>query len=199
MALQQALVTITGNVGNDPTLYGKDPAKPACVFRMGCTRRYLDKTGTWQQLPTTWIAVKAFRSLALNIMGSIRKGNPVIVCGVLGTEEWAGEDGEMHSRLVLEASNVGHDLNYVTTICRRMVKESTGEGNDERAQAPTAQTTPPSPADTEAAAPVELVGAAAIPPSQSGGAPETAPPAQSTAEGASAQQQVEFTDEKPSF
>jgi single-strand DNA-binding protein len=150
MALQQALVTITGNVGNDPTLYGKDPAKPACVFRMGCTRRYLDKTGTWQQLPTTWIAVKAFRSLALNIMGSIRKGNPVIVCGVLGTEEWAGEDGEMHSRLVLEASNVGHDLNYVTTICRRMVKESTGEGNDERAQAPTAQTTPPSPADTEA-------------------------------------------------
>ena len=148
MALQQALVTITGNVGNDPTLYGKDPAKPACVFRMGCTRRYLDKTGTWQQLPTTWIAVKAFRSLALNIMGSIRKGNPVIVCGVLGTEEWAGEDGEMHSWLVLEASNVGHDLNYVTTICRRMVKESTGEGNDERAQAPTAQTTPPSPADT---------------------------------------------------
>ncbi|RYQ44206.1 single-strand binding protein [Bifidobacterium pseudolongum subsp. globosum] len=127
MALQQALVTITGNVGNDPTLYGKDPAKPACVFRMGCTRRYLDKTGTWQQLPTTWIAVKAFRSLALNIMGSIRKGNPVIVCGVLGTEEWAGEDGEMHSRLVLEASNVGHDLNYVTTICRRMVKESAGE------------------------------------------------------------------------
>ncbi len=104
MALQQALVTITGNVGNDPTLYGKDPAKPACVFRMGCTRRYLDQTGTWQQLPTTWIAVKAFRSLALNIMGSIRKGNPVIVCGVLGTEEWAGEDGEMHSRLVLEAS-----------------------------------------------------------------------------------------------
>ncbi len=120
MALQQALVTITGNVGNDPTLYGKDPAKPACVFRMGCTRRYLDKTGTWQQLPTTWIAVKAFRSLALNIMGSIRKGNPVIVCGVLGTEEWAGEDGEMHSRLVLEASNVGHDLNYVTTICRKV-------------------------------------------------------------------------------
>lgn len=170
MALQQALVTITGNVGNDPTLYGKDPAKPACVFRMGCTRRYLDKTGTWQQLPTTWIAVKAFRSLALNIMGSIRKGNPVIVCGVLGTEEWAGEDGEMHSRLVLEASNVGHDLNYVTTICRRMAKESTGEGNDERAQSPTAQTTPPSPSDTEAAAPVELVGAAAMPPSQ-GGAP----------------------------
>lgn len=48
MALQQALVTITGNVGNDPTLYGKDPAKPACVFRMGCTRRYLDKTGSSQ-------------------------------------------------------------------------------------------------------------------------------------------------------
>ena len=105
----------------------------------------------------------------------------------------------MHSRLVLEASNVGHDLNYVTTICRRMVKESTGEGNDERAQAPAAQTTPPTPADTEAAAPVELVGAAAMPPSQGGGAPETAPPAQSTAEGASAQQQVEFTDEKPQF
>ena len=118
---------------------------------------------------------------------------------MLGTEEWAGEDGEMHSRLVLEASNVGHDLNYVTTICRRMVKESTGEGNDERAQTPTAQTTPPTPSDTEAAAPVELVAAAAMPPSQGGGTPETAPPAQSTAGGASAHQREEFTDEKPSF
>ncbi len=99
-------------------------------------------------------------------MGSIRKGNPVIVCGVLGTEEWAGEDGEMHSRLVLEASNVGHDLNYVTTICRRMAKESTGEGNDERVQAR---------------------------------APETAPPAQSTAGGGTDHPHEEFTDEKPSF
>lgn len=132
MALQQGLVTITGNLGNEPMLYGKDPGRPACVFRLGCTRRYMDKTGVWQQLPTTWIAVKAFRALALNVMGSLRKGDAVIVCGVLGTEQWTSEDGVVHSRIVIEASNVGHDLNYGITAVRKIQKEQNADAKESR-------------------------------------------------------------------
>lgn len=123
MALQQGCITITGNVGSEPILYSKDAARPACAFRLGCTRRYLDKNGIWQQLPTTWITVKAFRALAMNIMNSMRKGDAVIIVGMIGTEQWVTDDGVTHSRIVIEASNAGHDLNFGITAVRKVQKE----------------------------------------------------------------------------
>lgn len=115
MALQQGQVTITGNLGADPQQFGRNGGRPACVFRLGCTRRYQDRNGVWQQLPTTWITVKAFRGLAMNIMRSFHKGDAVIVVGLLGTEQWRSDDGADHSRMVIEASNAGPDLNYAVT------------------------------------------------------------------------------------
>lgn len=124
MALQQAQITITGNVGSNPMQFGKDENHPACTFRLGCTRRYIDRNGNWQQLPTTWITVKAYRNLALNICNSFRKGEAVIVTGVLATEQWTTEDdGIVHTRTVIEASNAGHDLNFYVSNARRVSKE----------------------------------------------------------------------------
>ncbi|MEE1295633.1 MAG: single-stranded DNA-binding protein [Bifidobacterium sp.] len=125
MALQQGQVTITGYLGSEPVRFGKDDRRPACTFRLGCTRHYQDRNGVWQQLPTTWITVKAFRTLALNIVNSFHKGEAVIVTGVLGTEQWLTEpDGVMHSRMVIEASNAGHDLNYAVSTIRKIARDS---------------------------------------------------------------------------
>ena len=119
MALQQGAVTITGYLGADPQQYGRNPSRPACTFRLGSTRRYQDRNGVWQQLPTTWLTVKAFRGLAANIMQSLHRGDTAIVTGLLNHEQWRDEQGVDHSRLVLEASNVGLDLNYVVTMSMR--------------------------------------------------------------------------------
>ncbi|KFI57916.1 single-stranded DNA-binding protein [Bifidobacterium cuniculi] len=125
MALQQGLVTITGFLGSEPVLFGREGGRPACTFRLGSTRYYLDREGEWQQLPTTWITVKAFRTLALNMVNSFHKGEPVIVSGVLGTEEWTSEpDGVRHARVVIEASNAGHDLNYGVTAIRKIPRDT---------------------------------------------------------------------------
>lgn len=123
MALQQGAVTITGYLGADPQQYGRNPSRPACTFRLGSTRRYQDRNGVWQQLPTTWLTVKAFRGLAANIMQSLHRGDPAIVTGLLNTEQWRDEQGVDHSRLVLEASNVGFHLNYVVTMSMRTPRE----------------------------------------------------------------------------
>ena len=66
--------------------------------------------------------MKAYRTLSENICQSFKKGEPVIVTGVLATETWNGENGESRSRTVLEASNAGHDLNYGVTALRRFAK-----------------------------------------------------------------------------
>ena len=117
MAIQQGQITITGFLGSEPTPLGMhDGARAACRFRLACTRGYRDGAGRWQSLPTTWITVKAFRELALNIVNSLHKGQAVIVVGVLSTEEWKDEDGNPRSHTFIEASNVGHDLDRKSVV-----------------------------------------------------------------------------------
>ncbi len=123
---QLGTVTITGYAGGDPVEFGKSGGPAACSFRLGCTRGYYNADHVWQNLPTTWITVKTFRRLATNVCQSIRKGDAVIVTGHLATEEWTSQ-GEDRSRLVVEATSVGHDLNGGVTFLRRIQKGSTLE------------------------------------------------------------------------
>ncbi|MCH9275807.1 single-stranded DNA-binding protein [Bifidobacterium amazonense] len=128
MALQQGLVTITGRVGSTPQGFGHSSPPTICTFRLGCTRGYYDANRQWRSTPTTWITVKTFRALAANVISSVRTGQPVIVVGVLATEEWTAENGDKRSRTVLEASNVGHDLNYGTTYLNQPRRDAAGAG-----------------------------------------------------------------------
>ena len=55
--------------------------------------------------------------LSENICQSLKKGEPVIVMGALATETWADQNGKPQSRIVLEASAAGHDLNWGSPRC----------------------------------------------------------------------------------
>lgn len=119
---QQGTITISGFVAADPVSFGRNQGLSACSFRMGCTRRYFDNaSNTWKEHPTTWITVKAFRSLASNVRFSIHKGDPVLVTGVLNTEVWQS-DGADRSRMVIEAAGIGHDLGFGVSSFQRFKK-----------------------------------------------------------------------------
>lgn len=129
--VQQGLITINGYVGSEPASYGKDA--PACSFRIGCTRRYFDNaTKQWKDRPTIWITVKAFRALAQNVLKSVHKGDPVVVAGSLANEQWE-RDGETHSRTVIEAAAIGHDLGLGTSQFTRQ-KNATADAASRDAQ-----------------------------------------------------------------
>ncbi|MBW3089410.1 single-stranded DNA-binding protein [Bifidobacterium miconisargentati] len=120
MANQQAAVTITGFVAGDPMMGGTD-SFPVLNFRMGSTRsRFNQNTRQWEEYGTAWIAVKAFRVLAQNTQRSVRRGDRVIVVGVLNTEQWSTPTGELRSRTVIEATNIGHDLTFGTTALTKV-------------------------------------------------------------------------------
>ena len=124
MAIQQGTVTITGFVGSMPVPFGRSGGVEGCSFRMGSTRRYRDGgTGEWRNLPTTWITVKAFRTLASNARMSLHVGEAAIVTGVLSTEEWTTQNDERRSRIVVEATNIGHDINYGVSELKKFQKE----------------------------------------------------------------------------
>lgn len=134
MAITRGNVTIAGFVGSDPIKRGTEEF-PVTAFRLGSNRRRFNKTTQqWVDYPTTWITVKAFRNLAENAHTSIQKGDSVLVTGLLTTEQWATEQGEERTRTVIEASNIGHDLNFGTTHLKKIVRaKSDNEANGESA------------------------------------------------------------------
>ncbi|WEV68889.1 single-stranded DNA-binding protein [Bifidobacterium sp. ESL0775] len=139
---QQGTVTISGFVGADPQGFGKEGGPAACSFRIGCTPRYFNAMANeWCDRPTTWITVKAFRTLAQNVLSSLHKGDPVVATGTLATEEWTREDTK-HTKMVMEATSVGHDLSFGTSVFHRVkpgMREPGGAGDASAAATATAQ------------------------------------------------------------
>ena len=132
MANQQAAMTITGFVASDPVLGGTENFR-VLTFRMGSTRSRLNPTTRqWEDYGTAWVSIKAFRALALNAARSIRRGDRIIAVGVLNTDQWTTEQGEIRSRTVLEATNIGHDLTFGTTnLIKNPRPGGTGGANGE--------------------------------------------------------------------
>ena len=132
MGIQQIQVTVTGNLGADPRSFGKSIDAPACSFRIGVTPRFYDSgLGQWRDRETTWVGVRAYRTLASNILGSLHKGDPVIVTGTLHSERWRKE-GEQADRFtpVIDAVAVGHDLSQGVGRFRRAGREQPAAGQN---------------------------------------------------------------------
>ncbi|OTA27415.1 hypothetical protein B9G54_01060 [Alloscardovia macacae] len=105
-----AQTIITGYVAADPKQWTMNSQMPACSFRVGSTRRYFSaKDNQWKSNDTLWVNVKAFRGIAVNVLGGIKKGDPVIVVGNLTVDTWE-KDGVTHTIPSIEATHVGLDL-----------------------------------------------------------------------------------------
>ncbi len=109
-----ASIILTGNVGTDIEFTQGDGWQFA-RFRVATTPR-LRKQGDWVDGATMWMSVSCSGRLATNVLHSINKGDPVVIAGRLRSNEWVDADGQQHSRSVIEASSVGHDLTRGTAI-----------------------------------------------------------------------------------
>lgn len=124
-------VTLIGRVGSKPSRYGNSQ-QGICTFRLASSRGYYDRaTGKWKEQSTTWVTVKTYRTLADNVLRSVRKGEPVIVSGSLITESWTDRTtGELRAMNVIEANAVGHDLSRGTADFNRPERRETAPQQD---------------------------------------------------------------------
>lgn len=113
-------VTFHGWVGNDVTHRDANGVSVA-NFRVASTPR-IKRKGAWTDGDTTWYSVSAWRALADNITGSIKKGDAVVVHGRLRSDAWERGDGQVSQTLVVEASLVGHDLTRGTSTFLRSTR-----------------------------------------------------------------------------
>lgn len=103
------MVTVVGWVATNPREVSGERAA-FTSFRVGSSSGWFDRErGVWNERPTEWFTVKAFRDVAHNVASSLHKGDPVVVHGRLSTQEWES-DGGRRTDLVVEALALGQDL-----------------------------------------------------------------------------------------
>lgn len=131
MSTQSLDLTVVGWIGTDVRIHHEsDGGVPFSTFRLGSTRRWFDRqAGEWRDGQTEWFNVKVWRTTAVNAARSLRKGDPVIVHGVLSTEEWVGTDGPRTS-LVLDASALGPNLAFGSSHFARNVSATPAAGTE---------------------------------------------------------------------
>lgn len=101
---------------------------PITSFRLAVSvPLYNHSTKKWDE-HTNWYTITAFGQLAINVAGSVNKGERVLVSGSMRVRDW--DNGERAGTSVeIEAESIGHDLNFGTATYTRtvLVREATPE------------------------------------------------------------------------
>lgn len=164
MSTQSLDLTVVGWIGTEVrNFHENDGGTPFTTFRLGSTRRWFDtQTGAWKDGQTEWFTVKVWRTTAVNVARSLRKGDPVIVQGRLSTEEWISEQGPRTS-LVLEATSLGHDLAFGTSHFGRTMNTAASAADEVKEPTDVTGLTEVAQADDENLVPAEDVAEDAVP------------------------------------
>jgi len=104
------LITIIGNLSQDPELRFVSSGAAVCNFTVASTPRKFDKLkNEWVDLETLWMRCSVWRDQAENVASSLQKGQRVIVTGRLVSRSFE-KNGEKRTVNELEVEEVGPSL-----------------------------------------------------------------------------------------
>jgi single-strand DNA-binding protein len=111
---QENTIILRGFVTAEPKFWQNAPtATPAAEIRLGHTPRRLNRaTGEWEDGETSYYTIKCWRRLAVNVKGSLRKGDMILVRGKVVMRTWVDDQQRNRTQMQVEADSVGHDLAF---------------------------------------------------------------------------------------
>jgi single-strand DNA-binding protein len=113
-------ITLRGYVCAEPKLWQTKNNTTGAEVRIGSTPRWLNRdTGEWQEGEPMYYTVKCWRSLAINVKGSLHKGDRVLVRGKFTSRAWVDEQQRPRVQIEVEADSVGHDLAFAWSFVNR--------------------------------------------------------------------------------
>ncbi len=124
-------VSVTGLVATTPRHLVTQDGLPITSFRLASSYRKFDREqNKWVDGETNWFTITAFKQLAINVAGSVNKGDRITVTGTLRVRDW--DNGERSGTSVeVEATSMGHDLTWGTSVFTRTVLVRDAEPEDE--------------------------------------------------------------------
>jgi single-strand DNA-binding protein len=123
-------ITLTGLVATTPRHLVTTEGLSITSFRLASTQRRFDRSrDRWVDGDTNWYTITCFRQLAINVTGSVLKGDRVVVTGRLRIRDWTSGE-KAGTNIEVDADAVGHDLAWGTTSFSRSIGSTAVEKTD---------------------------------------------------------------------
>jgi single-strand DNA-binding protein len=113
-------VTVCGNLTADPVHRTTASGAMVVNLRIASSNRRLDRsTGEWRDGEPLFISASCWRTLAGNVLATLRKGDGVVVHGRLSMRTYDDREGNRRTIHEIEAAAVGPDLTRCPAELRR--------------------------------------------------------------------------------
>jgi len=109
------LITVVGNLVDDPELRFTPSGSAVANFRIASTPRIFDRaTNEWKDGDSLYLTCNVWRQYAENVAESLTKGMRVIVQGRLKQRSYETREGEKRTVFEIEVEDVGPALRNAT-------------------------------------------------------------------------------------
>ena len=128
--MNDTLLTVTGNLVDDPELRFTPSGVAVARFRIASTPRYRDNaTGEWKDGDTLFLTCQVWRQAAENVAETLQRGMRAIVTGRLRQRSYETKEGEKRTVYELQVDEAGPSLRNATA----KVTKTTRPGNSQAA------------------------------------------------------------------
>jgi len=115
MAAGDTVITIVGNLVDDPELRFTPSGAAVAKFRIASTPRFMDKaTNEWKDGESLFLSCNVWRQAAENVAETLQRGMRVIVQGRLKQRSYETKEGEKRTVYEIEVDEVGPSLRSAT-------------------------------------------------------------------------------------
>ena len=122
----ETVITVIGNLTNDPELRFTPSGAAVAGFTVASTPRTFDKdSNQWKDGDPLFLRCSVWRQYAENVAESLTKGMQVIVQGRLKQRSYETREGEKRTSLELDVDEIGPCLKFATA---KVTKASRGSG-----------------------------------------------------------------------
>jgi single-strand DNA-binding protein len=129
MAAGDTVITLVGNLVDDPELRFTPSGAAVAKFRIASTPRFLDKTtNEWKDGESLFLSCNVWRQAAENVAESLQRGMRVIVQGRLKQRSYETKEGEKRTVFEVEVDEVGPSLRNATAKVAKTQRGGGGGG-----------------------------------------------------------------------
>jgi single-strand DNA-binding protein len=129
MAAGDTVITMIGNLVDDPELRFTPSGAAVARFRIASTPRVMDRaTNEWKDGDSLFLTCNVWRQAAENVAESLTKGTRVILSGRLRQRSYETKEGEKRTVYEVEVDEVGPSLRSATAKVNRSSRGGPGGG-----------------------------------------------------------------------
>src|SRR5687767_8107605 len=128
MAAGDTVITIVGNLVDDPELRFTPTGQAVARFRIASTPRFMDRqTNEWKDGESLFLTCNVWRQAAENAAESLQRGMRVIVQGRLKARSYETREGEKRTVFEIDVDEVGPSLKYATAKVTKTSRSGAGQ------------------------------------------------------------------------